>query len=137
MRLTESGRSSLLWSCCSLCSSPSFARIDHARCSCWEVHSADARAPNDAARSAGLAAGHTPDRIRGIVAVNTFGWKPQGRAFRGMLALMGNPAMRQFDLATGLLARVTSTTFGVGRHLDAASRRAYRAGLTRSMGAFH
>ena len=83
------------------------------------------------------AAGRTPDRIRGIVGINTFGWKPQGRAFRGMLALMGNPAMRRVDLATGLLALVTSTTFGVGRHLDDVSRRAYRAGLTRSMGSFH
>ena len=83
------------------------------------------------------AAGRVPDRIRGIVGVNTFGWKPQGRAFRGMLALMGNPTMRRIDIATGFLARVTSTAFGVGRHLDVASRRAYRAGLRRSMGAFH
>lgn len=83
------------------------------------------------------AAARTPDRIRGIVGVNTFGWKPAGPAFRGMLALMGSSAMRRVDLATGLLARVTSTTFGVGRHLDDDSRRAYRAGLTRSMGAFH
>ncbi|HEV2984105.1 MAG TPA: alpha/beta fold hydrolase [Vicinamibacterales bacterium] len=83
------------------------------------------------------AAARSPDRIRGLVGVNTFGWKPAGPAFRAMLAVMGNGVVRQFDLATGLLARVTSTTFGVGRHLDATSRRAYRAGLARSMGAFH
>jgi haloalkane dehalogenase len=83
------------------------------------------------------AAARTPERIRGIVGVNTFGWKPAGRLFRGMLALMGSSTMRRIDVATGLLARVTATTFGVGRHLDAASRRAYRAGLTRSLGAFH
>jgi pimeloyl-ACP methyl ester carboxylesterase len=83
------------------------------------------------------AASRTPDRIRGIVGVNTFGWKPAGAAFRGMLAAMGSPAMRRIDLATGVLARVTSTAFGVGRHLDEKSRRAYRAGLARSMGAFH
>ena len=83
------------------------------------------------------AAARTPDRIRGIVGVNTFGWKPAGRLFCGMLALMGSPTMRRIDVATGVLARVTATTFGVGRHLDEASRRAYRAGLTRSMGAFH
>jgi pimeloyl-ACP methyl ester carboxylesterase len=83
------------------------------------------------------AASRTPDRIRGIVGVNTFGWKPAGAAFRGMLAAMGSPAMRRIDLATGVLARVTSTAFGVGRHLDENSRRAYRAGLARSMGAFH
>jgi pimeloyl-ACP methyl ester carboxylesterase len=83
------------------------------------------------------AAARTPNRIRGLVGVNTFGWKPAGPAFRAMLAVMGNGMVRQLDLATGLLARVTSTTFGVGRHLDATSRRAYRAGLARSMGAFH
>jgi haloalkane dehalogenase len=83
------------------------------------------------------AAARTPDRIRAIVGVNTFGWKPAGPAFRGMLAMMGSPVMRRIDVATGLLARVTSTAFGVGRHLDDASRRAYRAGLARSMGAFH
>jgi haloalkane dehalogenase len=83
------------------------------------------------------AAARTPDRIRGLVCVNTFGWKPAGPAFRAMLAVMGNGVVRQLDLATGLLARVTSTTFGVGRHLDATSRRAYQAGLARSMGAFH
>jgi haloalkane dehalogenase len=83
------------------------------------------------------AAARAPDRIRGIVGVNTFGWKPAGPAFRGMLALMGSPVMRRIDVATGLLARITSTAFGVGRHLDDASRRAYRAGLARSMGAFH
>jgi pimeloyl-ACP methyl ester carboxylesterase len=83
------------------------------------------------------AAARTPNRMRGLVGVNTFGWKPAGPAFRAMLAVMGNGMVRQLDLATGLLARVTSTTFGVGRHLDATSRRAYRAGLARSMGAFH
>jgi pimeloyl-ACP methyl ester carboxylesterase len=83
------------------------------------------------------AAARTPDRVRAIVGVNTFGWKPAGAAFRGMLALMGSPAMRGIDLATGLLARVTATGFGVGRHLDETSRRVYRAGLERSMGAFH
>jgi haloalkane dehalogenase len=83
------------------------------------------------------AAARTPDRIRGIVGVNTFGWKPAGAAFRGMLAVMGSSTMRRIDLATGVLARVTSTAFGVGRHLDDTSRRAYRAGLARSMGAFH
>jgi pimeloyl-ACP methyl ester carboxylesterase len=83
------------------------------------------------------AAARTPNRIRGIVGVNTFGWKPAGWAFRGMLAVMGSPAMRRIDLATGVLARVTSTSFGVGRHLDETSRGAYHAGLAGSMGAFH
>jgi haloalkane dehalogenase len=93
---------------------------------------------HDTAGVPAIAAGaHTPDRVRGIVGVNTFAWKPVGPAFRGMLALMGSPMMRWFDLATGLLARVTATSFGVGRHLDDESRQAFRTGLTQSMGAFH
>ena len=83
------------------------------------------------------AAARTPDRIRAIVAVNTFGWQPAGPAFRGMLTLMGSAVVRRADLATGLLARVTSTAFGVGRHLDESSRRTYHAVLERGMGAFH
>jgi len=83
------------------------------------------------------AAARTPERIRGIVAVNTFGWRPAGAAFRGMLALMGSRVMRQIDVSIGVLPRLTATAFGVGRHLDGASRRAYRAGLHRSIGTFH
>ena len=83
------------------------------------------------------AATRTPERIRGIVAVNTFGWRPSGAAFRGMLALMGSRVMRRIDVSIGVLPRLSATAFGVGRHLDAASRRAYRAGLRWGIGAFH
>ncbi len=83
------------------------------------------------------AAARTPDRIRGIVGVNTFGWRPAGWAFRGMLALMGSALVRRIDVATGLLAYISTTAFGVGRHLDDASRGAYREGFARSIGAFH
>jgi len=83
------------------------------------------------------AAGRVPDRIRGLVGVNTFGWRPSGAAFRGMLSIMGSGAVRRFSITTGLLARLTATGFGAGRHLNASSRRAYRAGFQRSMSAFH
>jgi pimeloyl-ACP methyl ester carboxylesterase len=93
---------------------------------------------HDSAGPPALAAlSRTPERVRGIVGVNTFGWKPSGRAFRGMLAVMGSSLVRRIDLSTGLLSRITSTSFGVGRHLDARSRLAYREGLALSMGAFH
>jgi len=75
--------------------------------------------------------------VLGLVGVNTFGWRPSGAAFRGMLALMGSRAVRRIDLTTGVLSRVTSTAFGVGRHLDARSREAYRIGIARGVGAFH
>jgi pimeloyl-ACP methyl ester carboxylesterase len=83
------------------------------------------------------AASRLSRRIRGLVGVNTFGWRPAGAAFRGMLALMGSGTTRRISLTTGALARLTSTSFGVGRHLDDASRRAYRTGLQKSMSAFH
>ena len=83
------------------------------------------------------AAARRPERIRGIVGVNTFGWRPSGRAFRGMLAVMGSHVVRQFSITTGALAWVTATPFGAGRHLDAAGRQAYRAGFRKSMSVFH
>jgi pimeloyl-ACP methyl ester carboxylesterase len=83
------------------------------------------------------AASRAPRRVRGLVGVNSFGWKPAGRPFRGMLAVMGSGVVRRIDLATGAIARITSTGFGVGRHLDDASRSAYRAGLLQELGAFH
>ncbi len=83
------------------------------------------------------AAARHPRRMRGIVAVNTFGWRPDGAAFRGMLAVMGSPVTRRVSLTTGALARVTATTFGTGRHLDRRSRRGFQAGFQKSMTVFH
>lgn len=83
------------------------------------------------------AAGRRATRVRGLVGVNTFGWRPSGAAFRTMLAVMGSGVTRHVSLATGALARLTATSFGVGRHLDEASRRAYRSGLQQGMPAFH
>lgn len=85
---------------------------------------------HDLGGPAGLAgAARTPEQVRGIVAINAFGWKPSGALFRGMLALMGSAPMREFDVLTGFLPRLTSTNFGVGRHFDQASREAFRAPL--------
>ena len=76
-----------------------------------------------------VGAARVPDRIAALCGVNTFGWRPSGAAFRGMLALMGSAPMREFDVITQLLPRITSTAFGVGRQLDAASRQAFLAGI--------
>lgn len=83
------------------------------------------------------AAARRPERIRGLVGVNTFGWQPTGAAFRGMLTVMGSHVTRRFSLATGALARLTATAFGAGRHLDPQSRRAFRAGFRKGMSVFH
>jgi len=77
-------------------------------------------------------------RVRGIVAVNTFAWRPTQFRFRAMLKLMGSPLVREFDVATGLLAWITSTSFGAGRNLDHTGRRALRSAIGRDgLRAFH
>jgi haloalkane dehalogenase len=79
-----------------------------------------------------------PERVRGIVAMNSFGWRPSGRAFRGMLALMGSRVMGEFNVLTGLIPWISSTSFGVGRHMDETSRSVFRAGIgRRGIRAFH
>src|SRR5262249_8510428 len=65
-----------------------------------------------------------PDRVRAICAVNAFAWKPTGKAFRGMLALLGSAPFRELSAWTGFLMRITSSAFGVGQHMDKASRNA-------------
>jgi pimeloyl-ACP methyl ester carboxylesterase len=74
-------------------------------------------------------AGQTPERFRALCAVNTFGWKPTGAAFRGMLRLMGNAAVAEMNARFQLIPRITSASFGVGRHLDGPSREAFLSGI--------
>jgi pimeloyl-ACP methyl ester carboxylesterase len=94
---------------------------------------------HDLGGPAGFAAVATmPERVRGIVAMNSFGWRPSSVSLRGMLAMVGSPIMREFDVLTGLLPRITSSSFGVGRGLDSSSRAAFRAGMgPRNLRSFH
>jgi haloalkane dehalogenase len=79
-----------------------------------------------------------PERIRGLCAVNAFAWKPTGALFRGMLALVGSVPIREISAWTGILARITSSAFGIGRRMDAASRQAFYDGIGRQgVRAFH
>lgn len=77
------------------------------------------------------AAGKWTERIRGFAALNSFGWRPTGITFRAMLALMGSAAVRESDVLTGWLPRLSSTGFGVGRHWDSTTRRTFRRGMDR------
>ncbi|HZI55367.1 MAG TPA: alpha/beta hydrolase [Verrucomicrobiae bacterium] len=94
---------------------------------------------HDLGGASGIAgAARMPERIRGLCAVNAFAWKPSGPLFRGMLTLMGSTVMREFSAWSGLLMKVTSSPFGVGRHLDEASRKAFYDGVGRQgLRAFH
>ena len=94
---------------------------------------------HDLGEPAGIAgAAQVAERVRGIAAVNAFGWRPSGSLFRGMLALMGSAPVREFDVWTEFLSRLTSTNFGIGRHMDGPSRQAFRKGIDRqARRAFH
>lgn len=77
------------------------------------------------------AAAAVPQRVAGLAAVNTFGWRPTGMLFRTMLAIFGSAWMRGLDASTAWLPAASTTRSGVGRHLDRASRRAFRHGMDR------
>ena len=77
------------------------------------------------------AAARWPERVAALCVINGFGWRPSGPMFRGMLATMGNPAIREIDAVTGWLPRASATRFGVGRRWDRATRKTYRRGIRR------
>ncbi len=78
------------------------------------------------------------DRVRGLAAVNTFGWRPSGVGFRSMLTLMGSGVIREIDVLTGWLPRLTATTFGVGRHWKTPQRKTFLKALDhRGRRSFH
>jgi haloalkane dehalogenase len=84
------------------------------------------------------AAARAPARIVALVTVNAFALRQGGAVFRGIRRAMGSPLIRMLDILTGVLPRITATTFGLTRHLDPASRRAFRAGIAGShLRAFH
>ncbi len=84
------------------------------------------------------AAGAWPQRVRGFVAVNCFGWRPSTPAFRAMLRLMGSTLIRESDAWTGWLPRATATGLGVGRHFSPKDRRTFRRGMDhRGRRSFH
>lgn len=85
---------------------------------------------HDVGGLAALAAARTRlDRIAGIAAINTFGWRPRGVVLPVALRTFGSPVVRELDALTGLLPLASSTRLGVGRHMDRATRRAWRRGL--------
>lgn len=69
-------------------------------------------------------AARRPELIRGLVMVNTFAWPPDATGLRTMLGFMGSRPVTGLDVATNLVPRLSSTRFGVGRHLDREGRAA-------------
>jgi haloalkane dehalogenase len=85
--------------------------------------------------AAAAAAARWPHRVSALVAINTFAWRQDSGLLTLMLRLMGSAPVRMLDVATGALPAITSTSFGVGRHMDNDSRRAFRRGVNPS--SFH
>lgn len=71
-------------------------------------------------------AGRRAARVAGLVLANTFAWTPDRLALRAMLRLMGLAPTAVVGTVTNLIPRLASSSFGVGRHLDRADRRAFR-----------
>ncbi len=72
-----------------------------------------------------MAADHA-DRVAGLVLANTFAWTPDRRSLRTMLRLVGSRPAQSIGALTNVVARLTSTRFGVGRQLSKADRAAFR-----------
>ena len=65
------------------------------------------------------------ERVCRLVAINTFGWRPRG-ILRLALLIMGSILIREIMAWTGFLAWASATRFGVGRHFDKATKKAWR-----------
>ncbi len=77
--------------------------------------------------SFGVAAKHL-SRVRAKTDIETFGWSlsEEHPKVARMLRLVGGLTFRAVNGATNLLARMTATSFGVGRHLSPVGRAAFR-----------
>lgn len=73
-----------------------------------------------------LVATERPQRIRALVISNTFGWPlADYPGIRRMLKVIANPLVGLVNDLTNALARVTATSYGVGRHMSKPDRKAF------------
>ena len=72
------------------------------------------------------AAATDPGRYDALVLTNTFAWEPDQRSLVAMLRTMGSPTMESFDVRTNVLSLMSSSRFGIGRHLRHEARSAFR-----------
>lgn len=70
-------------------------------------------------------AARRPTSVRGVVAINSFAWPPHTRSLQAMLRLMGGPTATGLVGSLRVIPRMTRSKFGVGRHYDRASKRAF------------
>jgi pimeloyl-ACP methyl ester carboxylesterase len=85
---------------------------------------------HDVGGPVGLAAVATkPERVTGIVAMNTYAWRPSIAPFRGFIRLTGSGPVRLVDAVSKFIPRLTACRFGAGRRWSAADRSTFRRGL--------
>lgn len=70
-----------------------------------------------------------PDFVEGVVLMNTFAWPPQTPSLRAMFKLMTSRPIRSLNVATNLVPRLTTSSSGIGRHLDDAARSTFLGGF--------
>jgi pimeloyl-ACP methyl ester carboxylesterase len=74
-----------------------------------------------------LAATRRPQRFRGLVLSNTFGWPLAGYpAVRRMLRVVTSPPFGAINDLTNVMALLTASSYGVGRKMSRADRRIFR-----------
>jgi pimeloyl-ACP methyl ester carboxylesterase len=67
-----------------------------------------------------------PERFRGLVITNTFGWPlADYPGIRRMLKVIANPLVGALNELTNVLAAVTATSYGVGRQMTKADRQSF------------
>ncbi len=71
------------------------------------------------------AAAAKPERVDGLVVINSFAWPAETSMLRAMLGLMGSRTMTATLGNLRTIPRMTRTRFGVGRHYDRADRAAF------------
>lgn len=85
-------------------------------------------AVHDLGGSVGLGwARRRPEKVNGLVLMNTFSWPPDKLPLRFMLRLVSSRPATAVGVTTNLLPRVGATRGGIGRHLAEPSRRAFKA----------
>lgn len=70
-------------------------------------------------------AARRPAWVQGFVFTQTFTWPPHVRSLRIMLLIMSSGLFTAFNVGTNLIPRLTTSTFGIGRHLDRQARAAF------------
>jgi pimeloyl-ACP methyl ester carboxylesterase len=73
-----------------------------------------------------LIATRRPQRFRGLVLSNTFGWPLAGYpAVRWMLKVVTSPLFGEVNNLTNVVALLTASSYGVGRKMSRADRRSF------------